>query len=372
MFYRLLAILLLLATPLGADARSTPLKVGVVLDPNGKFTHIQRPIHQGIQLYFDGRRDVEIVLIDASDDVEGQVAAAKRLVKEDIQFVIGHNFSSSAMAFLKALPNDYPISYVSPLATSIALTELRPGVHLNWPDNDLQVEAIARFLAKKGLSKARVAMLVNLSEPYATEMASKLKKKLRRAGTNSITQLTYLKGDEGLAEKAKSLLKSEPAVIFVPSYSYDLYAVYAALVPEIAKLSRPPIIIAGDTVGKESNLFEKLGNLRELVRGNFYFTNGWHPEIDTRDNTKFVKAYTAKFKEAPTAGAAGGYEAAKLLHSALVKAKEKTPSAVNETLKNMSTRLTVGKAKINKRRTTTRAVVLMQVTKDGFKYHGIL
>jgi len=366
--YKLLIATLLVTAGVTA-AQAEPIKVGVVLDPNGKFVNIQKPIYQGIQMFMADKKDIKIELIQAEDSLSGQMKAAKEIVKKGIRLVIGHNFSSSAQMFLKSLPKKYNLAYVSPMATSLDLVKIRPGVFLCWPNNDLQVSAMAKFVSVERPKAKKIAVLINQSETYSTNMAMVFREKL---GPNKeFKEISYIKGDDNLSDEVDKILAAKPDVIFLPVYSYDLYKVYESLVPKLAAMENPPIVISGDTVGKESVMSEKIGTLKAKMPSTFYFTNGWHHNISTSFNKKFVASYEKKYGASASNGAASGYEAARVMYAAIKNSLSPNPTAVNKALQTTKLNLTVGESGMQTNHTLYRPVVLMKITKSGYKYHGV-
>ncbi|MBI3534381.1 MAG: ABC transporter substrate-binding protein, partial [Deltaproteobacteria bacterium] len=338
------------------------VQIGVILDPNGRFFNIQKPIYNGIKLYFTDKqdkkdkKDFEIKLIEAPDTLEGQKQASENVIKNDIRFILGHNFSSSSKMFLESLPKNYEMTYVTPSATSLELLGLNNGVFIIWPNNESQVKALIAFLTAKNLLHGKIVFLTNQSETFATEMAKYFKDFVKNNKAISIEEVSFIKDTPDLEKAVKAALSKNPDIILATSYSYELITIYQMALKLLKDQQQKPVFLAGDNVGRESIFFSKLGTEKPLMYGNFFFTEGWSASIQTKDNLKFISDFKQAYKEDPSAKAAAGYDAAKLLASAIRKSKTKSPQEVNRILGKISENLTTGRAKMSKNRTLSRPV----------------
>jgi ABC-type branched-subunit amino acid transport system substrate-binding protein len=313
-----------------ADAAglAKPTHVGIALNPDDRFFLIQKPIYNGIRLFFDGKSDYAIDLISTADDLDGQRKAAQETVKRSLRFVIGHNFSGLSEAYLRALPKDYPVTYVTPFATSTGLTSVRDNVYLVWPDNERQIRALVAFTAKNKISTKNIVTVVNESETYSVDMANLFADMLVKKGSTP-TKVSYIRDSFNAKAMAEKIKKLEPTLLFLPIYNRELIELYQALWEASADRSKMPVVICGDTVGTEEDFFKMLGNKVRIPSDRFFFTNGFAKELLAGNLAKFAAMYRKKFGEDPNAGAVAGYQAAQVMHALIQKKGNKHPRSID-------------------------------------------
>lgn len=344
-----------------ANNAHTPIRIGVILNPYDRFFLIQRPIYNGIRLFFESKTDYAIDLISTSDDLEGQIKAAKETTNRSLHFVIGHNFSGLAEAYLRALPKDAAITYVTPYATSTGLAAIRKNIYLIWPDNERQIHALVAFALKNKIRTKKVVAVVNESETYSTDMGN-LFTELLAKNRIAVDKISYIRNSfnaKALAEWVKHL---NPTLLFLPIYNRELVELYQALWETTSNKEDLPIVICGDTVGTESDFYKLLGGKVKIPNNRFFFTNGFAKELLKNSLDHFAAMYRNRFGEAPDAGAVAGYHAAEILY-ALIQNGNDISRPLN---------IAGWRAKFDSSNRLIRPLVLNEISSSGFIMREII
>lgn len=345
-------------------------KIAVIFNPEGKYHHLRSAILRGVKLFFKNRKDISVEYLEYGDTLSQQSKAAQYVVKNKIRFIIGHNFSSMSLAFLKSLPANYNMTYITPLATSTKLLSVNKGVFILWPENKNQILAIQRFILSKSGAPKKVGIIINQSETYSHEMSSLFKKYSENLGYPKISEFSFIKNKFDVKKVVEFIQKGHFDLIFAPLYSYDLMKIYKEVLEEIPSKQRP-LFISGDTVGRAEIIYSKFGPLAASLGSKFYFTNGWDKKITTSENKLFLDKFKRFYRELPTAGAAGGYDAAKMLYEGLDQSINKNPEEVNKYLEKYSGKISVGEVLMDKNRILSRKVGLFSLSPKGFIFDGL-
>src|SRR5262249_29142671 len=120
------------------------------------------------------------------------------------------------------------------------------------------------------------------------------------------------------------LKSANPDIIYAPIY-------YNAMVP-VARQAKAAgvkgdMFVGGD--GWDSHVL--LNDAGEEMDG-AYLTTHFTTDMPSQSSQVFVKAYQERFKHAPSALAAMGYDAAKLLADAIGRSKADTPEAIRDAI----------------------------------------
>src|SRR4029077_1538586 len=104
-----------------------------------------------------------------------------------------------------------------------------------------------------------------------------------------------------------------------------------------------------------------------------FFTSHFAPDIPLPASQSFVKAFRERFKHDPSALAAMGYDAAKLLADAIGRAKADTPDAIREAIsETKGFPGATGSITINAERNADKPVVMVQIKDKQYKYYSTI
>jgi ABC-type branched-subunit amino acid transport system substrate-binding protein len=299
--------------------------VGVVLDPDGETFLTQRNVVRGIEMYFKETPNIQMHLIRVPETLEGQKLAAEVTIKNGFHYVIGHNKSTLSEAYLRALPADSEVTYVTPLATSSILCAIRKDVYLVWPDNERQIRGLVNFVFQKKVSFERVITVVDESATFSTNMSEVLSKELANRNIKSDEHISFISGGfnaRGLAEK---IAAQAPTLLFLPVTNRELVALYHAIWEAYEDKSLLPVVIAPDTPGPDANFYKMLGTKVTIPPGTFFFSHGFAREMLTTSLKDFAARYEKIYGGEADASVVAGYEAAELLHT-LIQSPKQTAS----------------------------------------------
>lgn len=202
--------------------------------------------------------------------------------------------------------------------------------------------------------------IVNISEPYAIDLADSLIAALNGSGI-ALNRVDYIKGSfdpTALVEKLDGSM-----AVFIPSYNYEL----VTFLREVGKRfpgGKGPQVYTGDTTGSRDDFFTLLGAGAEVDLPPVYFTNGYADELMGREYAAFSAAYRKRFGIAPEGAAAvAGYEAG----LAMAELARLGPASAPGALVGRELRLPLGTTAFGTDHLLRRPVTVNKIRNSRFK-----
>lgn len=367
----------LLATGLGcgksggeAPAATDEWKVGSYLSLSGPETQFGVDTREGIELAIDevnqaggvkGKR-IKILFEDDKSKPEETNNKVLQLIDRDKVVALLGEVASGRSRVGGIAANKKKIPMITPSSTHPDITQIGPFVFRVCFTDDVQGQMGARFVVQK-LGRKKVGLLYAVDDLYSSGLAKEFREEVKRLGAEIVLEKSYLKSETNYTTYIEELRAAKPEAIYAPIY-------YTAMIP-IARQAKAAGL-KGDifTGGDGWNAEELLKDAGEEMEG-AYFTNHSAPDIPWPASQAFNKAYVARYHREPSALAATGYDAAKLLADAIGRSKDGTPESIRQAIQETRNfQGATGAISIDENRNADKPVVIVQIKDRKFKYFG--
>ena len=319
----LLAVLVVLLSGVagGAHAEEEPIILGFNISLSGPRAATGVTQKAGVELLKEQvnseggvlvgnvRYPLKFVYIDNETKLESSVSGALKMIsQEKVLGIVGPNSSSRAIP-VGGVAQSFKTPMVSPTSTNPATTKDRPFVFRACFLDDFQGEVMARFAISE-FNAERAAVLFDEENAYPRGLAEFFKKSFdQQKGAGAVVAYESFKTDySNLSANLQRIVASGADVLFVPQYSNELPDMLRQI--RAAGWDRP--VIGGDA-WEAADLMENCG---DLCKGLFFSAH--FAALGAEGTAKdFVDAYKARYDSMPDGYAALGYDAAKLLITAI-------------------------------------------------------
>ncbi|MBF5045132.1 ABC transporter substrate-binding protein [Aggregicoccus sp. 17bor-14] len=297
-------------------------------------------------------RPLAVRFYDSQGKPEESSAAVTRLISQDhVSVILGEVSSSNSLVIADAAQAAH-VPMVTPAATHPDVTKKGDYIFRVCFIDPFQGEVMAKF-ARENLKLSRVAILQDDKNAYSLGLARVFDEAFRRLGGEVVARASYQKGDTDFRAPLTQLRKARPEALYVPGF----YSEVGVIARQARELGFTEPLLGGD--GWESDhLLELAGNALE---GSYYSA---HYALDNPAPAlqRFVAAYRKRYGVVPEAGAALGYDAARVAIAALSRAPSLDGPAVRDAL--ASTRNFVGAAgtlSLDANRNAVKPAVILEV-----------
>jgi branched-chain amino acid transport system substrate-binding protein len=305
-----------------AQAATAEVKIGMITTLSGGGAHLGIDVRDGFELALKQANASDVTLIIRDDVRKPDVAkslADEMIQREKVDILTGIIWSNLAMAVVPGAVRQ-GVFYISPNAGPSALAG--KGCHKNyfnaaWQNDNLH-EAMGGYMKDAGF-KAPFVLAPNypagkdaltgfkrlFGDTVAGEIYTKLGQtdyaaeiaQIRASGADSV--FFFLPGGMGISFMKQYAAAEVDIPVFGPAFSFDEIILGAV----------------GDAAIGTQN------------------TSEWAYDLDFPANIEFVAGFRAAYGRTPTLYAAQGYETARLILSALAKAKPSDQDAFRAALK---------------------------------------
>ncbi|MGD9332534.1 MAG: ABC transporter substrate-binding protein [Desulfobacterales bacterium] len=305
----LLTVVLLSAVPAQA---MEPVKIGMITTLSTKAGYLGEEIRDGFQLAIDqeggklGGVPVELLVDDDGRKPEKAKQIAERFIQRDkVKILTGIVFSNVAIAVVpKVVRQD--VIYVSPNAGPSLLAG--KGCHANYFNvayqNDNLDEVVGQYVSEAGFKNV---YLLAPNYPAGKDHLAGFKRYYKGAIAGEV----YTKlGQSDYAAEIAALRAAKPDAVFffLPGgMGINFIKQYAQ-----ADLNQT-IPVFGPAFSFDERLLQAVKDAALGVKNG----SQWTHDLDNPANRQFVEAYRKAYGRTPTLYASQGYDAARLLGSAL-------------------------------------------------------
>ncbi|GAV24064.1 ABC transporter substrate-binding protein [Carboxydothermus pertinax] len=371
----LLAFLLVFTSACGTKSTEEKksgdvIKIGVNLELSGNVASFGQSALNGFTLALDeinaaggiNGKKLEIIKYDNKSDNTEAASVATRLITQDkVPIIFGAVTSGNTMAFINiAETNKVPV--LTATATNPDVTvdpktgKVREYVFRTCFIDPFQGTAMAKF-ATEELKVKRAAILKDNTSPYSVGLAKFFTEGFKAGGGEVVADENFTVNDQDFRSVLTKIKSLNPDFIYVPAY-YEQ-------VGQIVKQAREMginVAFGGSDGWDSPKLIEIAG--KDALK-NCYITNHYSPDRDNPKVKEFVKKYKEKYGNVPDALAALGYDTGYVLAAALKNAKEITPEAIKDALKNVKdVEGVTGKISIDEQHNAKKGLVILEFV-DG-------
>ncbi|CAN5583388.1 ABC transporter substrate-binding protein [soil metagenome] len=300
-------------------AQAADIKIGVAEALSGGAAQYGVSIRDGFALAADqinaagGINGNKIVLVveDEQGKKEEAINVFKKLIFQDnVLMVFGPTLSNSAQA-ADPIAQAAKIVAFGTSNTADGITSIGDYVFRNSvTEADVLPETIKMAVKKAGIKK--VAVLYGNDDVFTKSGYDNFKKALEDLKIPVTTTETFAKGDVDFKAQLTKIKSSNPDAIVLSA----LLAEGAPIMVQARQLGLNVPIIGGNGMNSV-----KVFELAKDRSDNLYVGSPWSFQNDTPENSAFIKAYTAKYKNAPDQFAAQAYDALYVAAQALKTVK---------------------------------------------------
>jgi branched-chain amino acid transport system substrate-binding protein len=203
----------------------------------------------------DGK-PVQIIAADDQCNAAGAEAAARSLVAQGVNVVVGHVCSSAAIAAARIYA-EARVIFISSGARSPKFTDERAGptiFRLAGRSDRQAIEIAAAIMSRYAGKKAAI---INDTSPQSRDLADAVHRALTAGGYPVVHRESYTPGEKDLAELVRRLKIAGSEIVFVPAQPHDVAIILAQMraqqldahVVGSDMLAVPAVIPAADLAG---------------------------------------------------------------------------------------------------------------------------
>lgn len=293
--------------------------IGAYLPLTGAESEFGRAVLNGIELAIAeqnraggvrGRR-LALRALDTTGRSSQAAEAVTRLVTNEGAIALLGDVSSASSLAGAVVAQRLGVPMISPSATNPAVTQVGDMISRACVSDEDQAIAMATF-ARVRLKLSRVAVLYDRTQPYSSGLATAFDRAFTRLGGTIAVSRAFRDVDVDLQPQLEAIRNAGVEAVFAPVY----YVPAATIAKQLRDLGLAAPLLGSD--GWDSPDLAQLAGA--AIDGGFY-TSSFAAD-DPRPLVKsFVKRYREQHGAEPDALAALGYDSARLLFSALGRAR---------------------------------------------------
>ncbi|MEZ4389872.1 MAG: ABC transporter substrate-binding protein [Polyangiales bacterium] len=309
--------------------RASELCLGALAASTGERAPWGEDLRRGLELAVDqqnarggihGRR-LRLASVDTESNDERGGALVTRLVDRESPVAIFGELSTRLCERAAGVAQRRGVVFVSPASTARDVSRVGDMVFRTSPTDAEQVGALARY-ARQGLQKRRVAVVYRRSSLLHVGMADAFSQAFRAGGGEIALRDSYT-DDTELVRLVARVRASSADLIFAPSETADAGRIAVAL--RQGRVSAQ--VMGGD--GWSSAEVRRFAP--DAVNGAL-FTDLFAPSSPRPEVEPFVAVFQQRYRAVPGTFAALGYDAARWVIRAALRAQQVTPTSLRDAL----------------------------------------
>ena len=296
----------------GNSASGDVIKIGANLELSGGVASYGSSIGDGAKLAIeeinaaggiDGKQ-LELITVDnKSENSEATTAAIRLAEKEQVVAMLAPATSGNALATVE-IANKYKVPIVTGSGTAPNVTVNDNGSVNEFAFRTCFIDpfqgTVAANFATKDLGAKNVAIYADNASDYAKGLAASFKETVEANGGTVVAEEAYVAKDVDFKSTLTNIKGKNPDFVFIPGY----YEEVGLIVKQARDLGIDVPLMGAD--GWDSPTLIDLAGAKAL--NNTYITNHYSSEDPDASIQKFVEAFKGKYKEAPNAFHALGYD----------------------------------------------------------------
>lgn len=353
-----LATVIFLAMRPGVDDGT--VRIGVILPLTGDAASYGQDCKNGLLLAFDEARTTDglkfkPIIEDTKAEPKTAVTAVQKLISVDrVEAVIGDMFSSTTLA-VAPIAQSAGVTLLTPTSSEDRITATGDCIFSIYPSARTEGEFLASRLSPAEM--ARVAVLSENQEALRS-IAQAFSGAIRSRGGEIVAIETLPDERSSYRSVIDKIAAKKPAAVFLATYR-DPAALIIINGREAGLRAR---FICQSTLYDEKALADYPGKLEDVLVSGPYFD----PAGGAVETQRFRMQYQARYGRQPTVWAAYGFDAARLVITAVREAHEEGVSPKEKLAGRTSDGLT-GRTTFRPDRSAEKAMVLFEVKGNKFE-----
>lgn len=306
-----------------------------------------------------GGKKIEYKVMDEKGDSVEAINAFNKLVDDGVVAVLGDVTSKPSIAVAEASA-EIGLPVISATATHPDVTTYGENVFRVCFLDPFQGKTMSKFAADTVKAK-KVAVMYNTSDDYSDGVAKAFKESAEQLGLEVTAFEGYGAADIDFKTQLTKIAQTKPDAILFPDY----YAKVALIVEQARGVGITSTLLGADGWDGVAATVDA-GN-KEVLE-NTYFCNHYSVQDTSERVQSFIKAYTDKYGEAPSAFAALGYDAAYVLANAIDKAGSTEKEAVVTAIAATEYDGVTGKMTFDAERNPIKSVSIIKIVNGEYSF----
>ncbi|QQS36981.1 MAG: ABC transporter substrate-binding protein [Ignavibacteriales bacterium] len=287
------------------------IKIGAIVFLSGDAAEYGAWVKNGLELAKDeiNRKEdinfekIEIVYEDDKSTPKEAVTAFNKMMSEFAYPIIIAGLTSSSTLSITPLAEKNKVVLFSPCSSNPKISSAGDYIFRNWPSDNLEGEAMARF-AYNALNIKKVA-IVALNNDYGLGLREVFTNNFISEGGEVVYSDQINEGQREFRTIIQKLKSANIKAVYIPSHAQEC----AHFIRQSKELGYTPQFLSCVTF-QSSELFKIAGNAAE---GSLFTTPGF--DINNNDSlvVDFRKKYNLKYNTEPEVFAAQSYDALKII-----------------------------------------------------------
>lgn len=301
--------------------------IGVILPLTGEAAVYGQALQNGILLAHELSGDPHrLVIEDDGGKSATSVAAVRKLIDvDDANILIGGAQSSTALPLIPVIEAENAI-LVSPTATNPELTKEGGNFFRLWPSDNFDGQLMAGIAYDK--LKVRRVAIIHVDAAYGVGVSGVFKREFEALGGEVVAMESYLTGATDFRAQLLAVQSANPEAVYLPGY-----------VTEVSRLMRQADELNYDVQFLGVNAFfdPQLIELAQRSAEGAVFTYPVYEDVEDDGITGlFNRKYRERFGMEPDVFAAQGYDAYRVVSSALQRSEALDAETIKSALRSTS------------------------------------
>lgn len=252
----------------------------------------------------DKQYRITLLIEDTQSSPEEAVAAARRLLQEDVVAVIGPSISAIAIPVAEVLDQAHMLM-IAPFSSHPETTRNKRYVFRIIATDDVQGRVMAEF-AFRDLETQNCAILFQEDDVYSAFLAETFRRTYQSLSDGSVTYESFTAEDPDVSEQLARIQESAAEALFVPVQKHHL--------PRVVHQARD-MGITIPLLGSDTWASMYPEDLDEAYNGS-YFSTVWSAALSSERSQAFEAEFAQRYGLAPTVLDVLTYDAFGLLFAA--------------------------------------------------------
>ena len=309
---------------------------------------------------------LELVIKSNDDNAQRSAEVAEALISGDkVAALIGPNFSRNAIESAK-IAQQHGVPIVTATATNPTVTDAGDYVFLGAFSDNFQGQVMAQF-ARRDLNARTAAILTQTDDLFSSGLSEIFAAAYTALGGSVVAREGYTIDEADFTTQLTAIAAVAPDVVFMPGFVEHVPVAIrkARTIPQPNASGITATFLGADS-WDNPDLLSGVGNQLD----GSYFTNHFSPEAQDPDAQAFVQAYRSMFGIAPDGRAAMGYDALRLVVTAMRRTGSLAPAAVRDQI--AATRGYKGATSLlsyDENRHPTKSAVILRIENGRVRFH---